>query len=422
MTVLILGVALFPILQPSYGILGGYGEPLSSLQPNTFASRDNVLEFNNESDSVLACNVIVPETPEIKTRMIQDKNDRLSVDAYPNDLFIVLGELNSESFQYLQIPFQSDSSQPEHVYQSAIVDLKGPSEFESKYRLFQSEGTLAVVMESDTEFSFVQIPYSKDHLYKQYLSDSSRDESVDIRNRLGPGSYDVNAIVFLSDKKGWLEDETCAFSLNLKFSVGENGEISIDVPQIKTTKIREIRSQFSEEELEIMRGYYNGGFYADDGKSHPLSPLQVGQQVRLQEKVFNDLDSENLKGTLKFWIVEGHKGISGMDENSSRIVENLGTDKFDISPSTFSDLFSHVFVAKHSGDYMYAISYETEPNLYSGNASGTFSIVEKWGKSYEQNNGCKEDHRRIMKADFSTVVCATEDTHKRLLQRGGWHT
>ena len=420
MTILILGVALFPILQPSYGLSGSHGEPLSSLQPNTFASRDNVLEFNNESESVLSCNVIVPKTPEIKTRIIQDKNDRLSVDAYPNDLFIVLGELNSESFQYLQIPFESDSAQPGHVYPSAIIDLRGPSEFESKYRLFQSEGTLAVVMESDVEFSLVQVQYSKDHLYKQYLSDSSRDESADIRNRLGPGNYDLSTIVFLSDKKGWLEDETCAFSLDLKFSVGENGKILIDTPQINTTKIREISNQFSEEELEIMRGYYHGGFYADDGKSHPLWPLQVGQQVRLQEKVFNDLNSENLTGTLKFFIVEGHSGISGIDENSSRVVEYLGTDKFDISPSTFSSLFSHLFVAKQPGDYTYAISYETKPNVYSGKASGTFSIVEKWGKSYEQNSGCREDHRRIIKADFSTAVCVTEDTHKKLLQRG-WH-
>ena len=421
-SILVFSITISPALESSYGITSIHGDVISSYPSNTFVDTSGVLEFNNESESILSCNVIVPDTPEIKTKIIQNKDERLSVDAYPNDLFIILGELNSDSFQYLQIPFQSDPSQLEHVYASVLMDLKGPSDFEPQYRLFQSEGTLALVMESDTNFSRVIIESSSDYLYKQYIFDSSRDESSDIRNRLGPGEYDLNSIIFLSDKKYMLEHETCAFSLGLKFSVGEDGKIVTETPQIHTTKIRNIGDQFTEEEINDMLGIYYAGFYSTDNKK--LSPIfEIGKEVRMQEKIFADsywpsIPRDNLSGTVYFMILDNPtQSMRYLDEDEYKMVEKF-TKEFDLSTSSLPKLFSQPFVPTQTGKFTYIISTKVLPDNTGGKSTGGLIVVEKFGKSYAENNGCKENFTKIIKPIFSSLVCVSLDTYSKLLERG----
>ncbi len=419
---LVFSIVISPALQSSYGITSMRGNTVSSLHTNTFVNHGGVLEFNNESESVLSCSVIVPDIPEIKTKTIQNKNERLSVDAYPNDLFIILGELNSDSFQYLQIPFQSNSSQLEQTYPSALVDLKGPSGFESQYTLFQSEGTLALVMESDVDFSYVKIASSSDYLYKQYLFDSSRDESSDTRNRLGPGQYDFNSIIFLSDKKYLLEDETCAFSLSLKFSVDENGKIMIDSPQIHTTKIRNIGNQFTEDEINDLLGIYHTGFYSIDNKNIS-SVLEIGKEVRMQEKIFTNshfpsVPQGSLSGSVDFMILDNSaQSMRYLDESEYKMVEKF-TNEFDLNTSSLPKLFSQPFVPEQTGKFTYVISTSVSPDNTGRKVTGGLIVVEKFGKSYVENNGCKEDFAKIIKPNFSSLACVSLDTSSKLLERG----
>lgn len=422
MVILVFSIMMSPALQPIYGMTSSYGDAISSLRPNTFVNTSGVLEFNNESDSVLSCSVITPTVPEIKTKTIQSKDERLSVDTYPNDLFVILGESNSNSFQYLQIPFQSDLSKPDHVYASALLNLKGPSDFESQYRLFQSEGTLALVLESDADFSHVQINSSSYYLYKQYIYDSSLDESSDMRNRLGPGNYDLNSIIFLSDNKYMLEDEVCAFSLDLKFSVDEDGKIISDVPQIHTTKIKNIRDQFTEEEINDMLGIYYAGFYSADNKK--LSPIfELGERVLMQEKLFAESSPSyapdgNLSGTVNFMILDNPtSSMMYLEENEYNMVEKF-VNEFDLNISNLPKLFSQPFVPAQTGKFTYVISTNLHPDNTGGKTTGGLIVVDKFGKSYVENNGCKEGFAKIIKPDYSSLVCVISETHSKLVQRG----
>lgn len=419
---LVFSIVIPTALQSSYGITSMRGDAVSSFHTNTFVSHNGVLEFNNESENVLSCNVIVPDTPEIKTKIIQNKDERLRVDAHSNDLFIILGELNSDSFQYLQIPFQSDSSSLEQAYPSALMDLKGPSGFESQYIIFQSEGTLALVMESDVDFSRIEIDSSSDYLYKQYISDSSRDESSDMRNRLGPGQYDFNSIIFLSDKKYLLEDEACAFSMSLKFSVDEDGKIVTDIPQIHTTKIRNIGDQFTEEEIHDMTGIYDTGFYSTDNKK--LSPIfEIGKEVRIQEKLFanshfSSVPRDSLSGTVDFMILDNPtQSMRYLDEDEYKIVAKF-TKEFDLSTSSLPKLFSQPFMPEQTGKFTYVISTSVSPDNTGRKVTGGLIVVEKLDKSYVENNGCKEGLVKIIKPNFVSLVCVSLDTSSKLLERG----
>ncbi len=78
------------------------------------------------------------------------------------------------------------------------------------------------------------------------------------------------------------------------------------------------------------------------------------------------------------------------------------------------------FVVEESGQYtrqFYRTTHIFEGP--SGSAMGGLVVVDKFSKAVDENSVCKnEDFRRLIKHDYSTVVCVTGETAWKLIGRG----
>jgi len=196
-----------------------------------------ILEFNKNLDDDFSCNDVAPK-PETKT--VERKKDQLlNLDEKPGYFFIILGQLNSASYQYLQIGLHrgNDSAGPV-ANPSYFIDLK-KQEQPIMSGLYQGNPSLAVVLESDKEETSIHLEDN----YKQYLGGTSKDVTYPT-NRLGLGEYDFHAILFQSDKPEWIQHDICAISLNWDFSVNDDGVITTNPPKTEKGKLRDVTKEF----------------------------------------------------------------------------------------------------------------------------------------------------------------------------------
>ena len=78
------------------------------------------------------------------------------------------------------------------------------------------------------------------------------------------------------------------------------------------------------------------------------------------------------------------------------------------------------FVINQAGQYTY-LFYQTT-DMFQGPGSGGmggFVVVDKFSKAIDENGACKnDDFRRLIKHDYSTVVCVNSETAWKLIGRG----
>lgn len=83
--------------------------------------------------------------------------------------------------------------------------------------------------------------------------------------------------------------------------------------------------------------------------------------------------------------------------------------------------FNFTFIPEVKGPMKYvAFNHHGEENGKS-NSIGGFIVVEKYSKAVDQKGNCKNPElMKVMKPDYSTVVCVKHDTVSILKERG-WH-
>lgn len=70
--------------------------------------------------------------------------------------------------------------------------------------------------------------------------------------------------------------------------------------------------------------------------------------------------------------------------------------------------------------YQYQDSYERDMLIGSGTGTGPLTVVEEYSKAIGEDGRCKmSELTRVIKHDYSTVVCTTKET-KAKLQNRGW--
>ena len=94
------------------------------------------------------------------------------------------------------------------------------------------------------------------------------------------------------------------------------------------------------------------------------------------------------------------------------------TQEFDLSASDLPKLFSQSFVPAQTGKFTYIISTSFSPDDTGRKSTGGLIVVEKFAKSYVENNGCRDGFGHIIKPGFSSLVCVSSDTYQKLVQRG----
>lgn len=196
-----------------------------------------ILKFNKNLGDDSSCNDI---TPKPETKIVERKNSLLKIDEKPGYFFIVLGQLNATSYQYLQIGLQRNNDlggQGQVTNPSYFIDLKKQGR-PLMAGLYQEYPNLAVVLESDKDTS----TFPEDN-YKNYLDGTSKSVTY-LPDRLGPGKYDFQAILFQSDTPVWINHDVCAISLHWQFSVDEKGIITTNQPKSEKGKLSDVTKEF----------------------------------------------------------------------------------------------------------------------------------------------------------------------------------
>ncbi len=140
--------------------------------------------------------------------------------------------------------------------------------------------------------------------------------------------------------------------------------------------------------------------------------FEVGEQITIQNKIFNDHIDSKQTGTLELLI---------KDYRSERIAETVKIFDFEMTHKT-SKMFEwdHTFTKTGVFSFESDVSYPGPYGVSEGFGTD-FSVVNKHSKTYAENNGCPDDLEIVLKPNFSTVVCVTESTQDDLIDRG-WHT
>ncbi len=137
--------------------------------------------------------------------------------------------------------------------------------------------------------------------------------------------------------------------------------------------------------------------------------FETGKSVKMQNNIHNNLDS-NLKGVWKVLI---------QDPRSGKTVETVKVVDIELLYEN-SKLFEweQIFIKKGMFSFISIISYPDHQAIEAFDSD--IVVVDKLSKAYSKNNGCPEELEVIIKPDFSTVVCVTDNTLDDLTDRG-WH-
>ena len=150
------------------------------------------------------------------------------------------------------------------------------------------------------------------------------------------------------------------------------------------------------------------GFYNYQGETLP-DVLEASKEIRIQQREFNDSPTQDNQGTIEFIITN----------TTDNLIKTSGIHEFSIRKNE-SELFSLPFTPELG---LFILNVETNyliPNTDSEKQTKTFQVVMEHSKAYSKKNGCDDGFTHVIKPNFSTVVCVTDDTQKTLRDRG-WH-
>lgn len=202
-------------------------EKTETSQNNVFGFQPGFLLFDEDLDD-LSCDDIDPK-PIVKT------GRSLNIDQMDGYFFIIVGKTDFGEYSYLQIPLPEGKA---GFTKSYLLDFNNSGKI-IKAGLYQDYSQLAAYMETDKE------PKEFDYKnYERFLTGQSKKVTPSSTS-LGPGDYDMHAILFLSDQESWIKDEACAISLHWPITVDSVGYVSAKNPQTIVGRIYEIDEELA---------------------------------------------------------------------------------------------------------------------------------------------------------------------------------
>lgn len=202
----------------------------SQTHENVFPYGKGILKF--EKPDASPCYFSIPN-PEVKTVDPQKGDSLLNFDDKYANFFIVLGNQNDDSYQYLQIALPLENGFPAY-----LLDLrKGDQRLRGEF--FVDYDNLAVVLVTGKQVNQVS-----EEVHKKYLGGNSLDVTP-TTTTLGPGDYNFGAILLMSDNTSWVNDDKCAFYLNWSFSVNDKGMVLTYQPQVQVGMIVDVTEDYT---------------------------------------------------------------------------------------------------------------------------------------------------------------------------------
>lgn len=211
----------------SYAFTNGNSE--KTLGENIYPYGQGILKFQ-ETDTG-PCHYNIPNF-DVKT-VNPSKDSLLNLDDVENNFFVVLGNVNDESFKYLQIELPTGEGNPAYLLDFKKGDQRLRGEFYVGYK------NLAVVVESDGK----ETPLA-DESYEKYFEGNSKDITYNTHT-FGSGRYDFGAILLKSDSSSWINNDKCVIRIDYPFTITNEGKIISSEPITKIGLLSDITSKFS---------------------------------------------------------------------------------------------------------------------------------------------------------------------------------
>ena len=151
-------------------------------------------------------------------------------------------------------------------------------------------------------------------------------------------------------------------------------------------------------------------FYLND---EPINFLEIGQEYEYKVTL-RGAGSFPYKGDAQFFV-------ANTVDNSQISLSNFN---FHVKAADF-ETFRVTHNPDQTGRFLLTMVLSEEGNAgildLSEEMTHIFYVVNGYGKVFKENNACpKEGHKPVVKPNFSSVVCVTEETKSTLVNRG-WH-
>ena len=192
-------------------------DPNYELSDNIYPYGTGILQFQTSSSSS-QCTFQMPNYL-VKSTTVKE-GPLPNLDDHRHNFFVVLGDYQGESVDYLQIGLPGGSGVP-----SYLLDLKNDAE-RIRGELYTDYENLAVVVNYDNTGNI----WIEDGDEK-YFAGSSKDVTSSVQT-IGPGIYIFGAILLKADPNHWIKDEKCALHLQWPFEITEQGIVTTDEPTV----------------------------------------------------------------------------------------------------------------------------------------------------------------------------------------------
>ncbi len=255
---IVLSVMFFLILAMPQPILA-QSQTLEKIYP----SGRGILKF--EKPDVSPCYFTIPNAV-VKTIDPRKEDPLLNIDDKYAYFFIVLGNQNDDSYQYLQIELPKDGAVPEYLHDLRTGDehlLEG---------LATGYDQMAIVLVADKQVNRIS-----DYNHKKYFGGESLNISPNTYS-IGPGDYDFGAILFMSNDHAWPKQDRCAVFLIWPFSVNKDGTVTTHTPITDVGQISDITHMFSPlqqhkkgvnpDSIKCKPGHIVASITSEDGNTH----------------------------------------------------------------------------------------------------------------------------------------------------------
>ena len=162
----------------------------------------------------------------------------------------------------------------------------------------------------------------------------------------------------------------------------------------------------------------DGELYLNDERIfEPILKLGEDTQIRIDYNF--DSTPSNLT-SVQVFIIDNPMLKEATRDYEYNVIEMLQNNGIKSENLPLPNNSSLSFTPNEIGNYAYIIS----AHFQNGDVSetiGAFAVVDAIGKSFNENNLCRDGFYGIIKPSYSDAVCVTENTKEKLIQRGWNH-
>ena len=207
------------------------GNLQKALPENFYPFGQDILEFQEKSLGPCLFNI-----PNYSIKSLNDTqtNSLLNLDDFKHNFFIVIGNHNGTSYDYLQIGLPGGSGFPAY-----LLDLKDSHGEKLRGEFYIDYENLVVVLESDVDEKLIA-----DNNFEKYFTGQSKDITSS-SNTIGPGNYNFGAILLKSDNSSWINNEICVIHLEWPFVITDQGDTIFQDPSFGVGRLVDVTEEFS---------------------------------------------------------------------------------------------------------------------------------------------------------------------------------